>query len=565
MSSNKKFALSLVAMVMAAVIAVVTIVAVFAASTQKLSTNISVRYRADQIEGSVTAKYYVGPLDTEGTDMTTDDEGETTLTFHAKDTDMQGKSLSPNKNIELQYPDDGVEDKSWVVFEYVFHNGLGTHVDTDYVAKLSFSGTADNIKITTLSADTQLKDFSKITGKVSTPANFTAEVVVEHNDEPNYISTQYFYVKAEIDNPGDDSTFSGNFDWNLSVDTSTVIREIYDASTQKFNVKNLNKLLQRISGDGSVTTSNMEKINTLAASKTTAAQMRQFSEGKAEGEDITVTIGGLKWTVTYLSQDKDGNPILTLWLDNCIQDAWTGRSSTEGEYYGFLNGGLYSDWSAHWYDTRTIVKYPANLYGASYIRAVTLNNGGVYSTFATDLSEDYKPNPDSAFALFTMEESELTKYIVKPKNVAWQENGEFAKTQIQYQQYNLSNENWSKTLLSTGFFSMGCNYASKDYSDTWSNDYLWLPSLTETGYSDTKIGIWDLSVAQRYNADGSTSEVGRSGAVNYYWLRSSYEQNGNASYALHPSGADYAIRDTDRHCAVRPAFHLNLALLASAV
>ncbi len=221
MSSNKKFALSLTAMVLVAVIAVVTIVAVFAVKTQQLSTNISVRYRADQIEGSVTAKYYVGPDDKQGTDMTTGDDGGTELIFHAKDTTMEGKSLSPQENIVLEYPDDGVEDKSWVVFEYVFHNGLGNPIDTAYMATMSFDGTAENIKITTADSEEQITNYSEISNPVDNPKNFTVSASVPKKAEEDYIGTKYVYIKSEIDDPGTDSHFEGNFNWSLGYDMAT--------------------------------------------------------------------------------------------------------------------------------------------------------------------------------------------------------------------------------------------------------------------------------------------------------------------------------------------------------
>ena len=74
------------------------------------------------------------------------------------------------------------------------------------------------------------------------------------------------------------------------------------------------------------------------------------------------------WNVTYLSTNRQGDPIATLWLASSNNTAkWN----------------MYSD--------NADGNYPANMYGTSMIRAVTLNNGGKYATSLSNMpSIDYE-------------------------------------------------------------------------------------------------------------------------------------------------------------------------------
>ena len=230
------------------------------------------------------------------------------------------------------------------------------------------------------------------------------------------------------------------------------------------NKSTLSNVYKYLSGSSSATIST---ISSLATSGMTAEDIREasFSAGdgsipdKLEGEDLTITFGGLRWDIVYLGKDKSGNSILTLWLSDFNFDAFNHRSSTEGEHYGYLNGALYSDWSCDWNST-TVGDSPSNMYGSSYIRVVTLNNGGTYSTGASS-SATATQNADSVFAPFTMSgiEGSLTQYLVKPSNVSWQESGQTTQSKFMY---NCSNENWSTSTSNDGYYQIGAyNYASK--------------------------------------------------------------------------------------------------------
>lgn len=180
------------------------------------------------------------------------------------------------------------------------------------------------------------------------------------------------------------------------------------------NATNVDTLLKYITGNenASIQTNlrtTMEGLDNLATAVTTSAEIRQnvlttTPQQKSSEQDVIVTLGGLDWQVVYLSKDNNGNDILTLWLSSNQQDAWSDRGATEGEYYGFVNGSLYSDWSADVSQSSVNPLYPSSMYGTSYVRAVTLNNGGSYSTSLYSASAMAEQSDSSVFARFTMEE-----------------------------------------------------------------------------------------------------------------------------------------------------------------
>ncbi len=358
---------------------------------------------------------------------------------------------------------------------------------------------------------------------------------------------------------------------NTDTTSYTSVGELWNANDKNFNKENLDALFSSIIG---VENANILDIDTIASSTATATDIRTNNGGK----DIVVRLGGLDWQVMYLSKDSDGNAIATLWLSNNYQDAFKGRSQTEGLYHGYYKGGLYSDWSADWYTNTTSngtsAFYPCAMYGTSYMRAVTLNNGGVYATSNTALTTATK-NTNNIFAPFTMstdgENNDLTDFIVTPSKVSWQKD-QSAKT-ILGESHNYPNDAWNTATSDTGFFSSAINYAEHNNYDQWANDYLWLPSITETGYDTKYTGLWKPSINQRMNYNGSGTSltgvsIGTSANVNYSttvsnysWLRSGYNvlfRYGVLS--LYSSGDDSGVYDEYYSQAVRPALHLNLDL-----
>ena len=351
---------------------------------------------------------------------------------------------------------------------------------------------------------------------------------------------------------------------------------------ESFDRVNLNELFQYLTGDESAT---FETVQTLSATPTSSADIRANVIGeKTDAQDVVVTLGGLEWQVVYLSKDNNENTILTLWLSSSFQDAWADRQVDEGSYYGFINGSLYSDWSANWSLSLTDVSYPGNMYGTSYIRAVTLNNGGDYAMLSEETqtleteTETATQSENSVFALFTMEEviGNLTNYLVTPGDVAWQLLQSIDEGIGSSYLYPNDSINDPTGILEMEYYSnpsrnINMNYHSKAGYGAWANDYLWLPSLAETGYWLDNSGIWETSETQRQNISSSTSNMGTVGSdsngpysYNDTWVRSGMGNSPDWVYAIDPMGNGGTASHTGYYnpsltsIAVRPALHLNL-------
>ncbi len=359
---------------------------------------------------------------------------------------------------------------------------------------------------------------------------------------------------------------------------NVTVDELWNEETGDIDKNNASILMKYLTGteNGSISLlDSMASVGTTAntLSKMTLASGEQNDVqyvSKETGESIVVTLGGLKWYVTYLSKDNNGDIIATLWLTNSTQELFKNYSQTAGEKYGFYKGGLYSDWSYDWYDS-AIGSYPSNMYGTSYVRAVTLNNGGQYAINNSTLSNNYSKSLNSVFADFTMSKADggsgLIEYLVTPNQVSWQAGRQDSKN-LAGQSYYLNNES-----VNYGGDFNGYDYSTinRELYSKWGDDYLWLPSLTELGYNDTNTGLWEVGTEQRKNFDSSTTIVSSSTIVGssntnpnsniyaYAWTRSGYRNNAYRVHHVYPSGNGNYGDQGILSLAVRPALHLNLS------
>ena len=379
-----------------------------------------------------------------------------------------------------------------------------------------------------------------------------------------------------------------------TTDTTSYVKvevdEIYNDTTGAFDANNVNALLKYITGDANITYETAtDTLNEMTSTSndngaTTSADIRAKSVTvngvtKSSSQDVIVRFGGLDWQVVYLSKttpESGEDIILTLWLSSSKQDAFAGRTDDGGVHYGFINNSLYSDLSANWRSS-IVGSYPSNMYGTSYIRAVTLNNGGQYALYYDELSQidENDPyngqNPNSVFARFTMEEVEgsLTQYITTSSKVSWQLDQSAVREGTN--SYNQPND--SIDVPTSGSYSSpyDYNYHSKTNYDEWATDYIWLPSMTETGSDSSNTGIWETSTEQRQNLSSSnpviTPGIGSSGTYvgNYSWLRSGHYLEAAYAYYLDQSGDDYYYNVASDSYAVRPALHLNLTKVLESV
>ncbi len=364
-----------------------------------------------------------------------------------------------------------------------------------------------------------------------------------------------------------------------SDDTTSYVKvdEIYDDTTGAFDADNVNALLKYITGDANITYETaMGTLNEMTSTSndngaTTSADIRAKAVTvngvtKSSSQDVIVRFGGLDWQVVYLSKTTEEareDIILTLWLSSSKQDTWADRPADEGRYYGFIDGSLYSDWSADWWDYNEYSSYISNMYGTSYIRAVTLNNGGEYSKSRYSKTS-FTQNSNSVFARFTMEEVEnsLTQYITTPSKVSWQLDQSAVREAID--SYLRPNESINFPSFGS-YYDIGFDYHDEHNYAIWQNDYIWLPSVTETGYNSwNNKGLWEASNKQRANFSSSTSDNGIVGSYNKYgsysytWTRSAANSNATYVHFLHTSNDDSFMPNAADSYAVRPALHLNL-------
>lgn len=362
-------------------------------------------------------------------------------------------------------------------------------------------------------------------------------------------------------------------------DTTSYVKvnELYDDSLNAINPDNVSTLIKYITGNADLNYTNAEAtLDALATNITTSADIRSKSVTvngvtKSSTQDVIVTFGGLDWQVVYLSKDNSGNNILTLWLSTNYQKAWENRAADEGEFYGFVDGALYSRYSAGWISP--LGYYPSNMYGTSYIRVVTLNNGGEYATSSTELA-NISQSKNSIFARFTMEEVEdsLTDFIVTPNNVPWQVlqgNGSFSpNNSLQDPTGILEGQYYSSTDHSSNYHSI-YNY------DVWGDDYIWLPSNFEVDCSGNTSAqandLWETYGSQRRNNSSSSSvdaDVGYNNQIgattsNSTFIRSGVYTNTTYTGAVNYLGYNRYVPLSYSILSVRPALHLNLNAVLS--
>lgn len=358
-----------------------------------------------------------------------------------------------------------------------------------------------------------------------------------------------------------------------------------------FNSTNVTKLFNVLSGGSGTVSSQLTSLTTSAATPITSQTLRAKTYQKTSGQSVVVRLGGLDWIVTYLSKDADGNLIATLWLSSNYQSAWSGRSESLGEHFGFVSGGLYSDWGDDYHGDGQNVhnSYAYSMYGTSYIRSETLNNpyNRVYlATGNTDklvsASGQSTTTSNHPFALYTASNLGLTKYLTTPDQMQWMIKRQNPANRV-YSSYWLSNEsltsgNSYNYAASDGWSSDIANYESDAGYDNWGKDYLWLPSAAEIGYNDTYDGLWETNTAERsiYTGDNSqlvitTSTIGTNQYNNdgeayaITWTRSSHPSDDRQLVGDNPNGSSYDTGFASCSTAIRPCMLFNLTAVAAAL
>ena len=335
---------------------------------------------------------------------------------------------------------------------------------------------------------------------------------------------------------------------------ATVINEIFadNATTGgEFNQANLQQLINALAGSN---TTVAQLQSTVSASSTTVGAT---SNAKTYGstmqiaeKNIVVQFGGTYWIAVFLSSAQtptegkgstgnkptDGDVILTLWQ---------------------LTGTEYATWSAGYRDNADGL-YPANMYGTSKIRAVTLNNGGSYATslngaLTTATQSTINPYAKFNMSIYSGGKSNISQYLVAPRYVSYQGNLN-VPSDWNWKQAGKSqnNEAWG-ALGADQYYDSRCYEGKTNYAQ-WKDDLIWLPACSEIGNSykgRENSGIWNTSMSQ----------ISSAGIV---WLRTAHPDNSYVSYTLTADGVIYNSEAATSRL-VRPALHLNLTAAAESV
>jgi len=314
-----------------------------------------------------------------------------------------------------------------------------------------------------------------------------------------------------------------------------------------FDGARLKELYAKITGDKGATFEDVKKLAEKPAASTQASVGGMTTGINASDfytnnkNAIIVKIGGMDWIATALTTDRSGdNVVLSLLrvdatdtdIDKCLWANWESQS---------MNSSM---------------PHPAIEYSTSLARSVLLNgytmtdgdgkDGNAievkYSQNSSGTLLSIDPNADYQYDVFTNASAadSITDFIVKPKNVAYQETQNLGAVLS----YSTGPNDAYGTPYKAAFSSLVSHVTTVSTYTDWKYDYLWLPSYSEMGTSRT-VGVWGMNAAER-SSDVYTWT--RTGAVNSNWRLSTYTASG-------VQDADY-INRTKR--GVRPAFHLNL-------
>ena len=300
----------------------------------------------------------------------------------------------------------------------------------------------------------------------------------------------------------------------------------------------------------------------------------------------------LIWMPVYMSRTEpsdeypNGAAVLTLYLSG------TGGPRSSEETGTFSRSDPAS--SSGGYTTNIDHLVPSNMYGTSYVRSITLGNGGAFVSYKSDhenSTTDKNPNLPTGskshkfleFLKYTDASGDLTngylwEDIVTPKEMLWQKDENYkaaigdsttvkidgADVTAAWKNYFFPNECWNVPANNGGSYTKtSFNYSTKTGYDTWKDDKVWLPSLSEVGTGTTKDsglnGLWQLTENQRKNYASVPS-----------WLRTANTvyNNGDgkdySTYTMFCVDSDGTIVSNSLggnslRTAIRPAIHLNLS------
>ncbi len=238
-------------------------------------------------------------------------------------------------------------------------------------------------------------------------------------------------------------------------------------------------------------------------------------------DGMIINLGGIYWmavSLTVATIDGKENAILTLYQANAHENSSVGFVSSSSDK-------------------------GTNMYARSLLRQNIL--------YSDDFS-NYRLFSDGSNV-----NSFAAKYLVQPKYIKYQETETQAgRANPFYGNINLSNDAYgnltSNWYLSNHYVPSDTYVAPNGTSvryDAWKEDYIWIPSATETGWTNYLNGssIWKLSTNQlAHTASQGCSWLRSGGAGDFYNLQC-MSTNGSSAY-----------NHVNATCSVRSAIHFNI-------
>ena len=207
MTSRKKIAISITAVCVVLLVAVVTIVAVWAAGRAQVGSNFSGSYIAYNVDATITGDYKMGGLTTdekeaEGyTDLTTGEESGTTITFTASQATGSANS-SFNQVSDIIFTS---QERS-ILFRYFITNTNDGSGGADPAVTFKVTGAEASLVKDNLNVTYQYK---LADGSVET-LNLTEGVEVAPGQE------LVIYVNIAVADVDHNATLSGGVTWTLT-------------------------------------------------------------------------------------------------------------------------------------------------------------------------------------------------------------------------------------------------------------------------------------------------------------------------------------------------------------
>ena len=194
MSSQKKLLIAIIAVCVALVSAIVTLIVVFVSSAGSTTSNINVSFSATNVSAIVQASYTI-----DGTKTTLKNGNQTSVVFDGK-TSSGGYLNNGGSTIELE--------GEQIVFEYVITN---TSPDVPIKVQLvNNSSIVSNFTIGYAYSTTKVTDYSTLT----TSTSYTTQTITP--DATTASSTMYIYVVLNVTDSSIEGTFTGSFAWKLT-------------------------------------------------------------------------------------------------------------------------------------------------------------------------------------------------------------------------------------------------------------------------------------------------------------------------------------------------------------